>query len=73
MQNTQEMQVWSLSLEDPLEEEMAAHSSILAWRAAEEPGGLQSKGLQRVGHGWVIKHTQTHTGVVCVFLMLVAY
>ena len=42
----------SLGLEDPLEEEMATHSSILAWRIpwTEEPGGLQSMGLQRVGH-----------------------
>ena len=42
-----------LGLEDPLEEEgMAAHSSILAWKIpwTEEPGGLQSMGLQRVGH-----------------------
>ena len=48
----QEIQVQSLSQEDPLEEEMATHSSILAWEIpwAEEPGGLQSKGLQRVGH-----------------------
>ena len=38
--------------EDPLEEGMAAHSSILAWRIPwmEEPGGLQSMGSQRVGH-----------------------
>ena len=38
--------------EDPLEEEMAVHSSILAWRISwtEEPGGLQSMGTQRVGH-----------------------
>ena len=46
------MWVQSLSKEDPLEEGMAAHSSILAWRIpwTEEPGGLQSMGLQRVGH-----------------------
>ena len=38
--------------EDPLEEDMATHSSILAWRIprTEEPGGLQSMGSQRVGH-----------------------
>ena len=48
----QETQVRSLVSEDPLEEGMAAHSSILAWRIpwTEEPGGLQSMGLQRVGH-----------------------
>ena len=41
-----------LSLEDPLEKEMATHSSILAWRIpwTEDPGGLQSMGSQRVGH-----------------------
>ena len=45
--------IWSLLREDPLEEGMAAHSSILAWRMpwSEEPGGLQSVGSQRVGHG----------------------
>ena len=44
--------VRSLGWEDPLEEEMATRSSTLAWRIpwAEEPGGLQSTGLQRVGH-----------------------
>ena len=42
----------SLGLEDPLEKEMATHSSILAWRMTwtEEPGGLQSKMSQRVGY-----------------------
>ena len=44
--------VLSLGPEDPLEEEMAIHSSILAWRIpwTEEPGGFQSIALQRVGH-----------------------
>ena len=45
--------VQSLGQEDPLEKEMATHSSILAWRIPwmeEEPGGLQFMGLQRVGH-----------------------
>ena len=48
----QDTQVRSLSQEDPLEEEMATHSSILAWGIpwTEEPGGLQSMGSQRVGH-----------------------
>ena len=48
----QETWVLSLGWEDPLEKEMATHSSILAWRIpwTEEPGGLQSTGLQRVGH-----------------------
>ena len=49
-----EAQVWSLVWEDPLEEGIATHSSILAWRIpwTEEPGGLQSKGSQRVKHNW---------------------
>ena len=50
----QETQVWSLGQEDPLEKEMAIHSSILVWKTSwtQEPGGLQSMGLQRVGHDW---------------------
>ena len=50
----QELQVWSQSWEDPLEEDMATHSSILAWRIprVEEPGRLWSIGLQRVGRNW---------------------
>ena len=52
------MQVRSLGLEDPLEEEMANHSSILAWEIpwTEEPGGLQSMGSQRVG---MTEHART--------------
>ena len=44
--------IQSLGQEDPLEEGMATHSSIPTWRIppTEEPGGLQSMGLQRVGH-----------------------
>ena len=51
MQETQETQISSLGQEDPLEEEMAHQSSILAWKIpqTEEPGGLQSMGSQRVG------------------------
>ena len=47
-----ETQVQSLGQEDPLEKEIATHSSILARKISwmEEPGGLQSMGLQRVGH-----------------------
>ena len=46
------MQVGSLGQEDPLEESMATHSSILAWEIpwTEKPSGLHSMGLQRVGH-----------------------
>ena len=49
---TQETRVQSLGREDLLEKEMATHSSILAWKMPwmEEPGRLQSMGLQRVGH-----------------------
>ena len=52
MQEPQEMQVQSLGRKDPLEDEMATHSSILTWEIpwTEEPGELQSMGLQRVGH-----------------------
>ena len=48
----QETRVWSLGQEDPLEKERAAYSSIPAWRIPEreEPGRLQSMGLQRVRH-----------------------
>ena len=51
----QETQVQFLGWEDPLEKEMATHSSILAWKISwtEEPDGLQSRGLQRVEHDWV--------------------
>ena len=68
----QETQDQSLGWEDPLQKEMATHSSILAWRIpwTEEPGRLQSMGLQRIGHNLVTKqqqqkqpftYTQTHT------------
>ena len=48
----QETRVQSMGQEDPLEKRIAIHSCILAWRipGSEEPGGLQSMGLQRVGH-----------------------
>ena len=47
--------VWPLCWEDPLEEEMATHSSIFAWKIpwTEEPGGLQSMGHKRVQHDWM--------------------
>ena len=52
MKEMQETQVQSLGQEDPLEEEMATHSSILAWEIpwTEAPGEVQSSGLQRAGH-----------------------
>ena len=51
------MQEMALGREDPLEKEIAIHSSILAWKIpwTEEPGGLQSMGSQRVGHDWATK------------------
>ena len=62
----QETQVQSLGQEDPLEEGMATHSSILAWRIpwTEEPGGLQSIGSQRVGHDRVQMHARVSGGVL---------
>ena len=60
MQEMQEMQVHSLGREDPLEKEMATHSSFLAWEMlwTEEPGGLQSMGSQRVRHDWELSTTE---------------
>ena len=48
MQETQKMRVWSLGQKNPVENEMATHTSILAWKTpwSEEPGGLQSNELQ---------------------------
>ena len=64
----QETWFWSLGWEDSLEKGMSTHSSILVWRIpwTEEPGRLQSMGLQRVVHDWTIntlthRHTDTHT------------
>ena len=59
MQETQEMRVWTLGQEDPLEKEVAIHSSLFAWEIkwTEEPDGLQSKGLQKVGHNLATKHS----------------
>ena len=52
MQEMQEMQVRSLGGEDPLERDIATHSSVLAWEVPwmEEPGRLQSMGSQRITH-----------------------
>ena len=59
----QETQVQSLGWEDPLEEEMAIHSNILAWKIpwTEESRGLQSKGSHRVRHDLVTENIHTHT------------
>ena len=60
MQEIQKTWVWSLGWEDSLEKEMVIHSSILAWKNpwAEEPGGLQSIGLHRVGPDLVTEYAR---------------
>ena len=64
MQEMKETRVRSLGLKDPWEEDMATHSSILAWKIlwTKEPGGLQFMGLQRVGHNLVTEHARTTKG-----------
>ena len=68
MRETQEIWVPSLGWEDPLEQEMATHSNILAWKIpwTEEPG-LHSKGPQRIRHDWVTKQVRQdrHPGYIC--------
>ena len=56
----QETRVQSLGREDPLQEEMATHTSILAWEIpwTEEPGRLQSAGLKRFGHDLATEHAK---------------
>ena len=72
----QETRVQSLGQEDPVEEEMATQSSILAWEIpwTEKPGGVQSMGSQRVQHDLAIKQTRTkemlqHLGLATVITM----
>ena len=62
----QEMWLWALSYEDPLEKEMATDSSILAWEIpwTEEPGGLQSMRSQKVWHDLAVKQQQTSLPVL---------
>ena len=70
----QEMWIPSLSQEDPLEKEMATHSSILAWKIprTEEPGGLQSMGSHRVRHDLATKpHQQLRVNRLQVLVSLV--
>ena len=64
-----ETQVWSLEQENPVEKEMATHSSILAWEIpwTEEPGGLQFMGSQRAGHDWATEHSHTHPQKLLMF------
>ena len=61
----QDTQVRSLVWEDPLQKEIATHSSILAWEIplTEEPGGLQSMGLQRVGGDLATKQQQQQLNI----------
>ena len=65
LQETQETRVQFLGWEDPLEEEMATHSSILAWKIpwTEEPGGLHCVGLHRVGHDWATEHAKGYMDI----------
>ena len=65
MQEMHETQVQSLGWEDPLQEETASHSSILARRipGTEKPGGLPSTGLRRAGHNWAAERTQCFTKI----------
>ena len=76
LSTVQETWVRSLGWEDPLEKEMAIHSSTLAWKIpwTEEPGRLQSRGLQRVGHDWAtfisfpfLQDGLCHTQVCCMY------
>ena len=57
--------------EDNLEKEMATYSSILAWEIpwTEEPSGLQSMELQRVGHDWTTEHIKWYTNVIIICII----
>ena len=65
-----EAQAGSLAWEDPLEKEMATHSSTLAWKIpwTKEPGGLQSMGLQRVRHDRATSLSFTEFKLSCVIV-----
>ena len=73
MQEMQETPVWSLGWEDPLEEARATHTSIFAWEISwiEEPGGLQSMGLQRVGQDCVTEHVCTAKDIYIFYIFLI--
>ena len=68
----QETRIWALGQENPLEKEMTAHSSILAWEIpwTEEPGGLQSMGSLRVGHNLVTKHQEGTEALAAAILLV---
>ena len=63
----QETQIQSLDQQDPLEEEMATHSRLLAWKTSwtEESGGLQFIQKQRIGHDCVTEHKMCITDSLC--------
>ena len=69
MQEPQETQVWSLGQEDPLEKEMATHSTILSWRTpwTEETGRLKSMELQEVRQNWIDLARETNTNNVSIW------
>ena len=71
--SVQEMWIRSLGQEDPLEKEMATHSSILAWEIpwTEDPGRLQSMGSQRVRHDLVTKPPPQQNNFISLFSILV--
>ena len=71
----QETQVQSLGREDPLEKEMATHSSTLGWKTpwTEEPGSLPSMGSQRVGHDWATSLSKTTKKVLDSLLLLLGF
>ena len=68
MQETQETRVRSLGREGPLEEEIATHSSILAWKfpwtEEEKSGSLESTVLQQIGHEWASEHVSTEVSAM---------
>ena len=69
-------EVQALIWEDPLEKEMATHSRILTWKSlwTEEPGGLQFKGLQEVGHDLVTEHAvNTYVLIILILQLKVCY
>ena len=74
-QEKQEMLVWSLDWEGPLEEGMATHSTILSWRIpwTEEPGGLQFMGSQRVVHNWATEHSTATYSTIYIFIFFNIY
>ena len=74
MQEIQEIWVWSLGLKDPLEKEIATHSSIVSWRIpwTEEPGGLRSIGSHRVIHDWATNIFISHFHG-CMLICLLVY